>query len=109
MTESLTGWIESKGSRPAAHLTAIGALGTVLQPRRDELPDDLRLSPRLGNGQSPVPHRLQPQAHPSGDAHAWPGGCIRCEDRRAAAFYLGAMAHYIGDVSQYGHTVPFPF
>ena len=22
----------------------------------------------------------------------------------AAAFYLGAMAHYIGDVSQYGHT-----
>jgi hypothetical protein len=26
---------------------------------------------------------------------------------RAAAFYLGAMAHYIGDVSQYGHSVPF--
>jgi hypothetical protein len=25
---------------------------------------------------------------------------------RAAAFYLGAMAHYIGDVSQYGHSVP---
>lgn len=25
---------------------------------------------------------------------------------RAAAFYLGAMAHYIGDVSQYGHTIP---
>jgi len=25
----------------------------------------------------------------------------------AAAFYLGAMAHYIGDVSQYGHSVPF--
>jgi len=25
----------------------------------------------------------------------------------AAAFYLGAMAHYVGDVSQYGHTVPF--
>ena len=25
---------------------------------------------------------------------------------RAAAFFLGAMAHYIGDVSQYGHTVP---
>jgi hypothetical protein len=24
-----------------------------------------------------------------------------------AAFYLGAMAHYIGDVSQYGHSVPF--
>ncbi len=24
----------------------------------------------------------------------------------AAAFYLGAMAHYIGDVSQYGHTIP---
>lgn len=23
-----------------------------------------------------------------------------------AAFYLGAMAHYIGDVSQYGHTYP---
>lgn len=27
-------------------------------------------------------------------------------DRRAAAFYLGAMAHYIGDVSQYGHSIP---
>lgn len=26
---------------------------------------------------------------------------------RDAAFYLGAMAHYIGDVSQYGHTVPW--
>lgn len=25
-------------------------------------------------------------------------------DSSAAAFYLGAMAHYIGDVSQYGHT-----
>lgn len=25
----------------------------------------------------------------------------------AAAFYMGAMAHYIGDVSQYGHSVPF--
>lgn len=25
----------------------------------------------------------------------------------AAAFYLGAMAHYIGDVTQYGHSVPF--
>jgi hypothetical protein len=25
---------------------------------------------------------------------------------RAAAFYLGAMAHYIGDVSQYGHAIP---
>jgi hypothetical protein len=25
----------------------------------------------------------------------------------AAAYYLGAMAHYIGDVSQYGHSVPF--
>ena len=24
----------------------------------------------------------------------------------AAAFYLGAMAHYIGDVSQYGHAIP---
>ena len=24
-----------------------------------------------------------------------------------AAFYLGAMAHYVGDVSQYGHSVPF--
>ena len=24
-----------------------------------------------------------------------------------AAFYLGAMAHYIGDVSQFGHSVPF--
>lgn len=28
-------------------------------------------------------------------------------DPRAAAFYLGAMAHYIGDVSQYGHAVPW--
>lgn len=27
-------------------------------------------------------------------------------DTVAAAFYLGAMAHYIGDVSQYGHTYP---
>jgi hypothetical protein len=26
---------------------------------------------------------------------------------RAAAFYMGAMAHYIGDVSQYGHSVPW--
>lgn len=25
----------------------------------------------------------------------------------AAAFYLGAMAHYVGDVSQYGHAVPW--
>lgn len=28
-------------------------------------------------------------------------------ERGEAAFYLGAMAHYIGDVSQYGHSVPF--
>ena len=27
-------------------------------------------------------------------------------DAEAAAFYLGAMAHYIGDVSQYGHSYP---
>lgn len=27
-------------------------------------------------------------------------------DLSAAAFYLGAMAHYIGDVSQYGHAYP---
>lgn len=27
-------------------------------------------------------------------------------DARAAAFYLGAMAHYIGDASQYGHSIP---
>ncbi len=27
-------------------------------------------------------------------------------DPSAAAFYLGAMAHYIGDVSQYGHSYP---
>jgi hypothetical protein len=27
-------------------------------------------------------------------------------DSQAAAFYLGAAAHYIGDVSQYGHSVP---
>jgi hypothetical protein len=27
-------------------------------------------------------------------------------NRQAAAFYLGAMAHYIGDVSQYGHSIP---
>lgn len=26
-------------------------------------------------------------------------------NRRAAAYYLGAMAHYVGDVSQYGHSV----
>jgi hypothetical protein len=25
---------------------------------------------------------------------------------RAAAFYLGAIAHYIGDVSQYAHSIP---
>jgi hypothetical protein len=28
-------------------------------------------------------------------------------DARAAAYYLGAMAHYVGDVSQYGHSVPW--
>lgn len=28
-------------------------------------------------------------------------------DAKAAAFYLGAMAHYIGDVTQYGHAVPW--
>jgi len=28
-------------------------------------------------------------------------------DAKAAAFYLGAMAHYTGDVSQYGHAVPW--
>ena len=27
-------------------------------------------------------------------------------DSDEAAFYLGAMAHYVGDVSQYGHTCP---
>ena len=27
-------------------------------------------------------------------------------DRAAAAFFLGAMAHYIGDSSQFGHTYP---
>lgn len=31
----------------------------------------------------------------------------RANNFSAAAFYLGAMAHYIGDVSQYGHSVPF--
>lgn len=31
----------------------------------------------------------------------------RAGDHAAAAFYLGAMAHYIGDVTQYGHSVPF--
>lgn len=29
------------------------------------------------------------------------------ENKSAAAYYLGAMAHYIGDLSQYGHAVPF--
>lgn len=28
-------------------------------------------------------------------------------DAKAAAFYLGAMAHYIGDACQYGHAVSF--
>ena len=28
------------------------------------------------------------------------------EDLGAAAFFLGAMAHYIGDASQYGHAIP---
>lgn len=28
-------------------------------------------------------------------------------DRGAAAYYLGAMAHYLGDLCQYGHAVPF--
>ncbi len=27
-------------------------------------------------------------------------------DEQSAAFYLGAMAHYIGDVGQYGHSYP---
>lgn len=27
-------------------------------------------------------------------------------DHSGAAFYLGAMAHYVGDVSQYGHSYP---
>jgi Zinc dependent phospholipase C len=31
---------------------------------------------------------------------------FRQGNRRAAAFYLGAMAHYVGDVSQYGHSIP---
>jgi Zinc dependent phospholipase C len=30
---------------------------------------------------------------------------FRQGNRPAAAFYLGAMAHYIGDVSQYGHAI----
>jgi len=29
------------------------------------------------------------------------------EDYKAAAFYLGAMAHYVGDVSAYPHSVPY--
>jgi hypothetical protein len=32
-------------------------------------------------------------------------GAFRQGNRPAAAFYLGAMAHYIGDVSQYGHAI----
>jgi hypothetical protein len=31
---------------------------------------------------------------------------FRQGDASAAAFYLGAMAHYIGDVAQYGHAIP---
>jgi integrase len=31
---------------------------------------------------------------------------FRQGNRSAAAFYLGAMAHYVGDVSQYGHAIP---
>src|SRR2546427_11215754 len=32
-------------------------------PRRDEQPRDVRLSPRLGDGESHLPDRLQPQTH----------------------------------------------
>jgi hypothetical protein len=31
----------------------------------------------------------------------------RSGNLKHAAYYLGAMAHYIGDTSQYGHAVPF--
>jgi hypothetical protein len=34
------------------------------------------------------------------------GLAYRQGNKRAAAFYLGAMAHYLGDLSQYGHTIP---
>lgn len=32
---------------------------------------------------------------------------FQSNDPAAAAFFLGAMAHYVGDVSQCGHSVPF--
>lgn len=35
------------------------------------------------------------------------GQAFQSGDARAAAYYLGAMAHYMGDASQYGHSVPF--
>jgi Transposase len=45
-----------------------GRHGAAADPRRNEQPGDLRISPRLGDGQPAVPGGLQPQAHPPGDA-----------------------------------------
>jgi hypothetical protein len=44
--------------------------GLAADPRGDEQPRDLRLSPRLGDGEPDLPDGLQPQAHSAGDAAA---------------------------------------
>src|SRR4029453_15496726 len=47
-----------------------GRDGPATDPGGDEQPGDVRLSPRLGDGQSDLPDGLQPQTHPEGDAAA---------------------------------------
>jgi len=76
--------------------------GPAADPRRDEQPGNLRLSPGMGDGQPPVPGGLQPQVYPPGDADARPdagaaGACwsgevvsvvfaLDCHDREVPAW-----------------------
>src|SRR5690348_5751969 len=46
--------------------------GLGADPRGDEQPRDLRLPPRVGDGEPDRPRRLQPQAHSARDAAARP-------------------------------------
>jgi len=97
-------------------------LGTEA-PDNNDIPDACN-APNNGYDDRGSGHSVEWQTDYSSFA-SWPNGSLK--DRAArraqeeyskavvayerglfsdAAFYLGAMAHYIGDVSQFGHSVP---
>jgi hypothetical protein len=61
------------------------------------LPDWSDFSPKENGKDDRAAWRAQEEYKKAVDA-------FKTGDKKGAAFYLGAMAHYIGDVSQYGHS-----